>query len=89
MRLQINVVYDGDQAETLAITPGDMVKFERETEKSMADAATVSDITRLAYIAARRKGEQRTFDEWVDGLVDIDMGEVDTPPLTSTASPSS
>jgi hypothetical protein len=81
---------DGTEVEILA-GPRAQVDLERHYKMSIAEARNVEHVYYLAWTALHLAGkEPRAFEEWLDGLADVDnLGEVDANPTQSSPPPES
>ncbi len=77
--MKITVSYAGDETKEAEITAGDFVAFERKYDVSWDDVEAKPRIEHtffLAWNALRRTGQEaRTFDDFIDAVVDLDGDE--------------
>ena len=83
MDLKLTVRINGVDA-TYRIQPSEWRKWEKETGKTITEAASslgMSDLIFLAYNAAKRNGATSlSEDDWADTLEDISTEKVDDTP---------
>ena len=88
MRINFQITYaDGTAAEATA-SVADQVAFEQATERSiarLADDFRLTDACWLAWHALKRTGKtQLGFDEWLDTVDNVEIGEGRIVPLEAT-----
>ena len=88
MRIEFTITYaDGTAAEATA-SVADQVAFEQATERSiarLADDFRLTDACWLAWHALKRTGKtQLGFDEWLDTVDNVEIGEGRIVPLEAT-----
>lgn len=77
MKKSITVTYQsGDQATFVAYPP-DFVKWELATKKSIGEFAGMHDILFVAHSAYKRESAgkpSKSFEIWMEGIVDVEVG---------------
>ena len=91
MRIAFQITYaDGTAAEATA-SVADQVAFEQATERSiarLADDFRLTDACWLAWHALKRTGKtQLGFDQWLDTVDNVEIGEGRIVPLEATTTP--
>lgn len=83
MKLPITITYNSGEQATYVAQPPEWAKWERETKKTIQDAANIGiwDLLFLAYNAHKRANAGKPvkpFEAWIDTVADIDS-ETDSP----------
>lgn len=83
MKLPITITYNSGEQATYVAQPPEWAKWERETGKTIQDAANIGiwDLLFLAYNAHKRANAGKPvkpFEAWIDTVADIDS-ESDSP----------
>ena len=91
MRINFQITYaDGTAAEATA-SVADQVAFEQATERSIArlsDDFRLTDACWLAWHALKRTGKTPLeFDQWLDTVDNVEIGEGRIVPLEGTTTP--
>ena len=91
MRINFQVTYTDGQAAEVTASVADQVAFEQATERSiarLADDFRLTDACWLAWHALKRTGKtQLGFDEWLDTVDNVEIGEGRIVPLEATTTP--
>ena len=91
MRIAFQITYaDGTAAEATA-SVADQVAFEQATDRSiarLADDFRLTDACWLAWHALQRTSKtQLGFDQWLEGVDNVEIGEGRIVPLEGTTTP--
>lgn len=91
MRINFQITYaDGTAAEATA-SVADQVAFEQATDRSiarLADDFRLTDACWLAWHALKRTGKTSLeFDQWLDTVDNVEIGEGRIVPLEGTTTP--
>ena len=91
MRIEFTITYaDGTAAEATA-SVADQVAFEQSTDRSiarLADDFRLTDACWLAWHALQRTSKtQLTFEQWLEGVDNVEVGQGRIVPLEGTTTP--
>ena len=91
MRIEFTITYaDGTAAEARA-SVADQVAFEQATDRSiarLADDFRLTDACWLAWHALKRTSRtQLSFDQWLEGVDNVEFGQGRIVPLEETTTP--
>lgn len=90
MRLTMTITHKGDMF-TIRPTVGDMVRYERVHNASLAKAGDDGRITGVAWLAwsycQRNAKTSDPFEKWVEDLDDLEVVEDGAAPLDPVRSP--
>lgn len=91
MRIEFTITYaDGTAAEATA-SVADQVAFEQATDRSiarLADDFRLTDACWLAWHALHRTSKtQLSFDQWLEGVDNVEIGQGRIVPLEGTTTP--
>ena len=76
MKKAITITYQSGEEATYVAYPPDFAKWERATEKSIADFSGMWDILFVAYSAMKREAAGqpvKPFEVWMDTVQDLDV----------------
>ncbi len=91
MRIEFTITYaDGTAAEATA-SVADQVAFEQATDRSiarLADDFRLTDACWLAWHSLKRTNRtQLSFDQWLEGVDNVEFGQGRIVPLEETTTP--
>lgn len=93
MRMHFDVQYAGGSAVGVDTSMADLVAFEREFDKSVAQFASsfrLTDACWLSWHALKRtNGTELDFDPWVELVESVAIGDAGEPAPLETAAPAS
>lgn len=82
----VTILHEGKQT-TYRLRPKVEIKFEKTMKLPIAKIIENSHMYKLAWMAATDAGDVTdNFDQWVEGLDSVDLGEEEVTPLESTPS---
>jgi hypothetical protein len=81
MRINLRVDYTNSESKEITCSARDLVAFEEKFNRSVAKLETEFRLTDLLFLAwhseSRRKETKKNFDEWLDDVETVGVGEAD------------
>jgi hypothetical protein len=81
MRINLRVDYTNGESKEITCSARDLVAFEDKFNRSVAKLETEFRLTDLLFLAwhseSRRKETKKNFDEWLDDVETVGVGEAD------------
>ena len=91
MRMHFQVQYAGGSAIAVDTSMADLVAFEKEFDKSVAQFASAFRLTDACWLSwhalKRTNGTDMEFDPWVDLVESVTIGEAEEPAPLETSAP--
>jgi hypothetical protein len=81
MRINLRVDFTNKESKEITCSARDLVAFEEKFNRSVAKLESEFRLTDLLFLAwhseQRRKETKKSFDEWLDDVEQVNVGETD------------
>jgi hypothetical protein len=81
MRINLRVDFTNKESKEITCSARDLVAFEEKFNRSVAKLESEFRLTDLLFLAwhseQRRKETKKGFDEWLDDVEQVNVGETD------------